>query len=67
MLDINYIKENPQEVIDRLAMKGKDANEDIAKILENRIIVLAKIRNINARYDFAVLIFAHTLYGHYLF
>ena len=34
MLDINYIKENPQEVIDRLAMKGKDANEDIAKILE---------------------------------
>ena len=34
MLDINYIKENPQEVIDRLAMKGKDAQEDIAKILE---------------------------------
>ena len=33
MLDINYIKENPQEVIDRLAMKGKDAQEDIAKIL----------------------------------
>ena len=34
MLDINYIKEKPQEVIDRLAMKGKDASEDIAKILE---------------------------------
>ena len=34
MLDINYIKENPQEVIDRLAMKGKDAQEDIAKIIE---------------------------------
>lgn len=34
MLDINYIKENPQEVIDRLAAKGKDAHEDIEKILE---------------------------------
>ena len=34
MLDINYIKENPSEVIDRLAIKGKDAKEDIEKILE---------------------------------
>jgi len=34
MLDINYIKENPAEVIDRLAIKGKDAKEEIAKILE---------------------------------
>ena len=34
MLDINYIKENPTEVIDRLAIKGKDAKEDIEKILE---------------------------------
>lgn len=34
MLDINYIKENPDEVIARLAIKGKDAKEDIAKILE---------------------------------
>ena len=34
MLDINYIKENPSEVIERLAKKGKDAQEDIAKILE---------------------------------
>ncbi len=34
MLDINYIKENPGEVIERLATKGKDASEDIAKILE---------------------------------
>ena len=34
MLDIKYIKENPQEVIARLAMKGKDAQEEIAKILE---------------------------------
>lgn len=34
MLDIKYIKENPDEVIARLALKGKDAKEDIAKILE---------------------------------
>ena len=33
MLDIKYIKENPQEVIDRLAKKGKDAAEDIQAIL----------------------------------
>ena len=34
MLDINYIKENPAEVIERLAIKGKDAKDDIAAILE---------------------------------
>ena len=34
MLDINYIKENPEEVVKRLAIKGKDAQEDIDKILE---------------------------------
>ena len=34
MLDIKYIKENPDEVIARLAKKGKDAKEDIARILE---------------------------------
>ena len=34
MLDIRYIKEKPDEVIDRLAKKGKDAKEEIAKILE---------------------------------
>ena len=33
MLDIKYIKENPEEVIARLAKKGKDAKEDIAQIL----------------------------------
>lgn len=33
MLDIRYIKENPEEVVARLAMKGKDAKEDIAEIL----------------------------------
>ena len=34
MLDIKYIKENPEEVVARLAMKGKDAKEDIAKIID---------------------------------
>ncbi|MBE6583927.1 MAG: serine--tRNA ligase [Ruminococcaceae bacterium] len=34
MLDINYIKSNPDEVIERLATKGKDAKEEIGKILE---------------------------------
>ena len=33
MLDIKLIKENPQEVIDRLAGKGKDAREEVAEIL----------------------------------
>ncbi len=34
MLDINYIKSSPEEVIERLAKKGKDAREEIEKILE---------------------------------
>ena len=34
MIDIKYIKENPQEVIDRLAKKGKDAQEEIAAIID---------------------------------
>ena len=34
MLDIRYIKENPEEVVARLAMKGKDAKEEIARIIE---------------------------------
>jgi seryl-tRNA synthetase len=34
MLDIKYIKENPEEVIARLAKKGKDAREDIEEILK---------------------------------
>ena len=33
MLDIKYIKECPDEVIDRLAIKGKDAKEEIEAIL----------------------------------
>ena len=34
MLDIKYIKENPAEVVERLAKKGKDAKDEINKILE---------------------------------
>ena len=34
MLDIKYIKEKPDEVIARLAKKGKDAKEDIEAILD---------------------------------
>ena len=33
MLDIKYIKENPEEVIARLQKKGKDAREDIEALL----------------------------------
>lgn len=33
MLDIKYIKENPEEVVARLQKKGKDAMEDIDAIL----------------------------------
>ena len=33
MLDIKYIKENPSEVIERLRIKGKDAEEEIGRIL----------------------------------
>ncbi|MBO4355544.1 MAG: serine--tRNA ligase [Clostridia bacterium] len=34
MLDIKYIKEKPEEVIERLKKKGKDAAEDVRKIIE---------------------------------
>ena len=34
MLDIKYIKENPDEVIAKLAKKGKDAKDEIAQILD---------------------------------
>ena len=33
MIDIKYIKEQPEEVIARLAKKGKDAKEDVEAIL----------------------------------
>lgn len=51
MLDIKYIKENPQEVIDRLAMKGKDAHEDITQIIaldSKRREIIAQAEQIKA-------------------
>ncbi len=33
MLDIKYIRENPEDVIARLKIKGRDAREEIAEIL----------------------------------
>ena len=47
MLDIRYIKENTEDVIKRLAAKGKDAREEIAEILA----LDAKRREIIARND----------------
>ena len=43
MLDIKYIKENTEDVIERLARKGKDAKDEIAKILELDTLRRAKI------------------------
>ena len=34
MIDIKLIKENPEEVIKRFKIKGKDAEADIKRILE---------------------------------
>lgn len=34
MLDIKFIKENPEEVIARLAKKGRDAREDVEMIIK---------------------------------
>ena len=34
MIDIKYIRENPEEAVARFAMKGRDAKADIARILE---------------------------------
>ena len=34
MLDIRYIKEKPEEVVARMAKKGKDIKDDVARILE---------------------------------
>ena len=51
MLDIRYIKEKPDEVIARLAKKGKDASEEIAQILEldkQRRELIAKTEAIKA-------------------
>ena len=51
MIDIRYIKENPDEVIARLAKKGKDAKEEIAAILEldgKRRTLIAETESIKA-------------------
>ena len=51
MLDIRYIKENPDEVLARLAKKGKDAKEEIAQILEldtERRALIAETESIKA-------------------
>ncbi len=33
MLDIKYIRENPNEVIERLALKGRDSKDEISQII----------------------------------
>ncbi len=51
MLDIKYIKENPEEVIARLQKKGKDAREDIEAILAldaERRALIAETESIKA-------------------
>ena len=51
MLDIKYIKEKPEEVIARLAKKGKDAKEEIDQILaldKERRELIAKTEAIKA-------------------
>ena len=51
MLDIKYIKENPEEVIARLAKKGKDAKAEIEQILAldaERRALIAETESIKA-------------------
>ena len=51
MLDIKYIKEKPDEVIARLAKKGKDAKEEIEQILAldaERRTLIAETESIKA-------------------
>ena len=51
MLDIKLIKENPEDVIARLAAKGRDAREEIAEIIkldEERRALIAETENIKA-------------------
>lgn len=51
MLDIKIIKENPEDVIARLAAKGKEAREEITEILtldEERRALIAETENIKA-------------------
>ena len=51
MIDIKLIKENPEDVIARLAAKGKDAEADIRRILEldaERRALIAETESIKA-------------------
>ena len=51
MLDIKLIKENPEDVIARLAAKGRDAKDDIAEIIkldEERRALIAESENLKA-------------------
>ena len=51
MLDIKYIKENPEEVIARLQKKGKDAKAEIEQIIaldNERRDLIAKTESIKA-------------------
>lgn len=51
MIDIKVIKENPEDVIARLAAKGKDAAEEIKRILEldeQRRALIAETESIKA-------------------
>jgi len=34
MIDIKYIRENPEEAIKRLSMKGRDVSAEISEMLE---------------------------------
>ena len=52
MLDIRRIKENPEEIIDLLARKGKDAREPIERILEldnQRRALVSETDNLKAK------------------
>ena len=52
MLDIRRIKENPDEIIDLLARKGKDARETIERILEldnQRRTLVSETDNLKAK------------------
>ena len=52
MLDIRRIKENPEEIIDLLARKGKDAREIIERILEldnQRRVLVSETDNLKAK------------------
>ena len=52
MLDIKYIKENPEEVIARLAKKGKDGKNDIEMILSldaQRRAIIGEVEQLKAQ------------------